>query len=99
MKLYSFLGELSPSSPVHPLDFERKLSKKGVAVPFSTPTPNEDVKWKVAFNKPSNITLAGSWANKVSVKGKDGAKFGVDLAIEMPSVSLKISSIDYSSCP
>ena len=75
-------------SPQHPLEAARKLLKKGVAVPYSLPLPTEDTNWKVAFDSPSDITLAGSWANKVSVKLKDGLKFGVDLAVEMPNVSI-----------
>ena len=43
---------------------------------------------KVAFDSISDITLAGSWANKVGVKVKDWWKFGVDLAVEMPTVSM-----------
>jgi U3 small nucleolar RNA-associated protein 22 len=40
----------------------------------------------VSFEKPADVTLVGSWANKISVKGKDGRNFGVDLAVEMPEV-------------
>ena len=53
-----------------------------MAVPYSLPLPAEDTNWKVAFEPPSDITLVGSWANKVSVKPKDGGKFGVDLAMD-----------------
>lgn len=73
-------------TPQHPLDGARDLLEKGVAVPYVLPHPSEDTNWKVAFEKPSDIILVGSWANKVSVKAKDGAKFGVDLAVEMPEV-------------
>ena len=82
--------EIPSVSPQHPLEAARKLLKKGVAVPYSLPLPTEDTNWKVAFDSPSDITLAGSWANKVSVKLKDGFKFGVDLAVEMPNVSIAL---------
>ena len=78
-------------SPQHPLVGSRRLLKQNVSVPYSLPLPTEDTKWKVAFEKPSDITLVGSWANKVSVKAKDHIPFGVDLAVEMPSVSLSPS--------
>lgn len=42
----------------------------------------------MGFEKPSDITVVGSWANKVSVKAKDGASFGVDVAVEMPDVRM-----------
>ena len=61
--------------------------KQDVAVPYSLPMPTEETNWKVAFEKPSNITIVGSWGNKLSVKGKDKAPFRVDVAVEMPDVS------------
>ncbi|KAF8178500.1 Nrap protein [Pholiota molesta] len=83
--LHSFLKELPSVIPQHPLEAARKLLKKGVSVPYSLPLPTEETNWKVAFEPPSDINLVGSWANKVSVKPKDGNKFGVDLALEMPN--------------
>ena len=78
---------LSAIAPQHPLAGARTLLKMGIAVPYSMPLPTEDTNWKVSFEKPTDVTLVGSWANKISVKGKDGAKFGVDLAVEMPQVT------------
>ncbi|KAJ7220018.1 Nrap protein [Mycena pura] len=84
LALHGFLLALAPVAPRHPLEAARMLIKKGVAVAYCLPRPLEDTNWKVAFEKPSDITVVGSWANKISVKGKDGIKFGVDLAVEMP---------------
>lgn len=78
---------MAPISPLHPLEGARKLLKKHVAVPYAIPLPSEETNWKVAFETPSDITVVGSWANKVCVKPKDGLRFGVDLAVEMPNVS------------
>jgi len=79
---------LPAAEPQHPLEAARKLLKKGVAVPYCTPLPTEDTNWKVAFEKPDDITLVGSWPNKTSVKAKDGHKYGVDVAVQMPDVRL-----------
>jgi U3 small nucleolar RNA-associated protein 22 len=85
-----------PSVPAqHPLAAAKSLSKKGISTPYPLPQPTEDTNWTVSFEKPSDITVVGSWGNKISVKGKDGQKFGVDVAVEMPevggpSISLKI---------
>lgn len=76
-----------PSIPQqHPLEAARKMLKKGVAVPYTLPLPTEETNWKVSYESPSDILLVGSWANKISVKPKDGLRYGVDLAVEMPDV-------------
>ncbi|KAF6752889.1 pre-rRNA processing protein Utp22 [Ephemerocybe angulata] len=72
LKLHTFLMQLPAVEPQHPLEAARKLLKKGVAVPYCLPLPTEDTNWKVSFEKPEDITLVGSWPNKVSVKAKDG---------------------------
>lgn len=86
--LHSFIMSIPSTPPQHPLEGARELLKKGVAVPYSLPLPTDETNWKVAFDPPSDIILAGSWANKVSVKPKDDQKLGVDLAVEMPDVRL-----------
>ncbi|KAF5381659.1 hypothetical protein D9615_005551 [Tricholomella constricta] len=84
LSLHSFIMDLPSVAPQHPLEASRSLLKKGVSVPYSAPLPTEETNWKVAFKKPSDITVIGSWPNKISVKAKDGIKFGVDIAVEMP---------------
>lgn len=84
-------------APQHPLAGARTLLETGIAVPYSMPLPTENTNWKVSFEKPTDITLVGSWANKVSVKGKDGGKFGVDLAVEMPEVTDFLTSLGDNS--
>ncbi|TFK71882.1 Nrap protein [Pluteus cervinus] len=82
--LHPFLMSLPSIPPQHPLEASRKLLKHGIAIPYPLPLPTEDTNWKVAFEKPNDIVLVGSWANKMNVKSKDGVSFGVDLAVEMP---------------
>ncbi|KAF9462511.1 Nrap protein [Collybia nuda] len=84
LSLHSFLGGLPSVPPQHPLEGARRLLKKNVSVPYSVPLPSEDTNWKVGFEKPSDIAVIGSWGNKISVKAKDGIRFGVDIAVEMP---------------
>lgn len=78
--------EIPSISQQHPLEAARKMLKKGIAVPYTLPLPTEETNWKVGYESPSDITLVGSWANKISVKPKDGLKYGVDMAVEMPDV-------------
>lgn len=84
--LHSILLALPSVKPQHPLEASKRLLKKGVAVPYPLPVPTEDTNWKVAFEKPSEIAVVGSWINKTCVKGRDGSRFGIDLALEMPKV-------------
>lgn len=93
LSLHSHINSLPPIPPQNPLDAARSLLKKkgkaSVAVPYVTPLPTAETNWKVAFEKPSDIKVVGSWANNVSVLGKDGRGFVVDVAVEMPSVRLE----------
>ncbi|CCM06300.1 uncharacterized protein FIBRA_08551 [Fibroporia radiculosa] len=82
--LYTFLKDLSPVAPQHPLSASRDLLKKGIAVPYPLPLPTEDTNWKVSFEKPSDILLVGSWAVKMSVKAKDQRRYVADVAVTMP---------------
>ena len=59
-----------------------------MAIPYAAPLPTEETNWKVAFRSPTNITLVGSWANKLSVKPKDDERYTVDIAVQMPNVSV-----------
>ena len=71
------------------------MSSQTISVPYPLPTPTEDVNWKVAFEKPVNIAIVGSWINNLAVKRKDDEPWVVDVAVEMPSVSISISGVVY----
>ncbi|KIY65485.1 Nrap protein [Cylindrobasidium torrendii FP15055 ss-10] len=84
LSLHTLLMNIPSTSPAQPLDATRPLLKKGVSVPYATPLPTEDSNWKVAFEAPSNIILAGSWNTKTSVKPPLGGQYGIDVAVVMP---------------
>ncbi|PCH41941.1 Nrap-domain-containing protein [Wolfiporia cocos MD-104 SS10] len=84
LSLHSFLNALPSVVPQHPLVASRALLQKGTAVPYSLPLPTEDTNWNVAFERPSEILLIGSWALKTNVKAKDQHKHVVDVAVAMP---------------
>jgi hypothetical protein len=54
----------------HPLEASRNLLKNGIAVSYSLPLATEGTNWKVSFEKPADILLVGSRANKLSVKAQ-----------------------------
>lgn len=100
LALRSHLLSLPSIQPQKPLVAARALSQNSIAVPSALPHPTQETKWTVAFEPPSDVYVVGSWANKISVKKKDSKHFGVDLAIEMPSVSFipRIAHIGCSIC-
>ena len=71
---------------------------QSIAVPYPLPLPTEDTNWKVAFERPAEVVLVGSWANKTIVKAQDGEPWTVDVAIEMPSVGLPFICIAGEWC-
>ncbi|KAG2124377.1 Nrap protein [Suillus clintonianus] len=71
-------------APQNPMVAAKALAKQGIAVPFASPLPPRDAKWKVAFEPPSEICVIGSWANGIAVKKQNGNRFSVDLCVEMP---------------
>lgn len=83
-ELHSILTKLPPISPNLPLAAAAPLKTQGVSVPWPTPVPTAEAKFKVGFEKPADIKVTGSWANKLSVMAKDGEGFNVDLAVTMP---------------
>lgn len=91
LSIHKLLMALPAIAPQHPLHASRTLSKQGIDVPYVRPLPTEETNWKVSFEKPSEIMLAGSWVTRTAVKAKDSAPFTVDLAVEMPSVSTPLS--------
>jgi U3 small nucleolar RNA-associated protein 22 len=74
---------------------EKRSSRNGIAtplqatsVPYPLPVPTEDANWKVAFDRPANIAVVGSWINNVAVKHTDDEPWVIDVAVEMPSARL-----------
>jgi U3 small nucleolar RNA-associated protein 22 len=91
--LHSFIKSLPSVGSKHPLEASRKLRKTGVEVPYPLPLPTEVTKWKVEFEAPGDIALVGSWANKISANAKDEIKYGIDMAVEMPSVCSNVERV------
>jgi U3 small nucleolar RNA-associated protein 22 len=65
-------------------------SLKTIVIPYPLPAPTEDANWKVAFEKPTNISIVGSWINNVAVKRTDEEPWVIDVAVEMPSARLSL---------
>ena len=61
-----------------------KLLQKShkVTIPFPDPKPDKNAAYKLAYAKPSNINVVGSYALKSMVRSDD--LFAVDMIVKMP---------------
>ena len=67
------------------LQAEREqLDSHDVQIPFPQPRPAEDAKYTLAYSKPANINVVGSYARRTAIQV--GGRFVIDLAVTMPSV-------------
>lgn len=63
------------------------MQKKGVTVPVTQEQPPSDALYKFTMQKPRSVNVVGSYALRTIAKTKKA--FNVDVAVEMPSVSIK----------
>ncbi|KAL1303251.1 hypothetical protein AAFC00_006665 [Neodothiora populina] len=69
-------------------DAERELIKKSkVATPFPDPRPALDVKYKLAYAKPANINVVGSFPLKLS--SRTDASLAIDMLVTIPASLLQ----------
>ena len=59
------------------------IKKHKVAVPFPEPRPANDVKYKLAYEKPANINVVGSFPLKLTVRAAQ-APLSIDMVVTMP---------------
>ncbi|KAA8898820.1 Nrap protein [Sphaerosporella brunnea] len=62
---------------------EQQMMKRKIHIPFPEPRPEKSVQYTFAYKKPAYGNVAGSFALKTLVKGKD--TLGIDLVLTMPS--------------
>ncbi|KAJ5152860.1 uncharacterized protein N7482_009338 [Penicillium canariense] len=75
------LPEISPKSVV---DAEKELrTASGIVVPWPEPRPAKDAKYTMAYAKPTNINVVGSFGLRTGAKTAESRP--VDLAVTMPS--------------
>ncbi|KAJ3213699.1 hypothetical protein HDU67_002582 [Dinochytrium kinnereticum] len=58
------------------------LKEEGVYIPFPTPAPKDDVKYKFKFQKPSRVFIFGSYVLNNLLRTPGGAN--IDMAVEIP---------------
>ncbi len=55
-----------------------------IRIPFPHPRPTKEAKYTLAYSKPANINVVGSYARNTTIQ--IGDQLGIDLAVTMPSV-------------
>lgn len=74
-----------PSRPPLPVEdaVRRLLKSDKVMVPFPSPRPPKDAKYKLEYQKPANVNVAGSYALKTASRARDVLE--LDMVLTMPS--------------
>ncbi|KAJ5463567.1 Nrap protein [Penicillium sp. IBT 31633x] len=76
--------EALPDKPAQSVpDAEKELRASGLTVPWPEPRPSKDVKYSMAYAKPANINVVGSFALKTGARNLESRP--IDLAVTMPS--------------
>ncbi|SPO01363.1 related to UTP22 - U3 snoRNP protein involved in maturation of pre-18S rRNA [Cephalotrichum gorgonifer] len=60
----------------------KRLEKKKIKVPYPDPRPAPDAQYKLAYSKPSQYNVVGSYVSQTMVKSQ--SRFAVDMVVEMP---------------
>lgn len=60
------------------------LKSHHIQIPFSEPRPGNDAKYTLAYSRPVNVNVVGSFARKTAIQV--GERLAIDLAVTMPSV-------------
>ncbi|KAF3047615.1 hypothetical protein E8E12_010882 [Didymella heteroderae] len=83
MRTLKTIMESMPSRDALPIsEAEKALKSAGIVVPFPSPRPPKDAKYKLAFERPSSINATGSYPLKMATKSDDGIV--IDLVVTMP---------------
>ncbi|KAM0798745.1 pre-rRNA processing protein-like protein Utp22 [Usnea florida] len=83
-KLQNIIERIPDREPKVIFEAEREqLQSHKLQIPFPKPRPTEDAKYTLAYSKPANINVVGSYVRKTIIQV--GGKFKVDLAVTMPS--------------
>ncbi|KAF8866077.1 pre-rRNA processing protein-like protein Utp22 [Acephala macrosclerotiorum] len=83
-KLKTLLEGIEDREPVSVSEAAKSLHKSHkITIPFPDPKPDKNVAYKLAYSKPSNINVVGSYALKNMVKTE--GVLSIDMVVAMPS--------------
>lgn len=82
-KIKGAIESLSEKSPQSVADAEKELRASGLVVPWPEPRPSKEAKYSMAYAKPANINVVGSFALKTGARALESRP--IDLAVTMPN--------------
>ncbi|KAF8423778.1 Nrap protein [Tirmania nivea] len=83
-KLKSIIDSIPAKEPAMLADAEKEMIKKHkIVIPFPTPKPAKDIKYKFGYERPSYVNVVGSFPMKTMIKESGGNN--VDFVVQMPS--------------
>lgn len=82
-KLRSVIQSIPPRQALPIEEAERGLLSNKVAVPFPTPRPPKDAKYKLEYARPTNINVVGSYGLKSASRARKTVE--IDMTVTMPS--------------
>ncbi|CAG7996386.1 unnamed protein product [Penicillium salamii] len=77
------IESLPDKTPQSVSDAEKDLRASGLTVPWPEPRPSKEAKYSMAYAKPANINVVGSFALKTGARGLESRP--IDLAVTMPN--------------
>ncbi|KAF2685789.1 pre-rRNA processing protein-like protein Utp22 [Lentithecium fluviatile CBS 122367] len=80
--LKSLIEHLPSRAPASIAEAEKTLESAGVAIPFPSPRPPKDAKYKLQYERPSSINATGSYPLKTATRTDGGVV--IDLVVVMP---------------
>lgn len=82
-KIKKIIEEIPERTAKSVKEAEKEIrSSHGVVVPFPEPRPGKETKYTMAYAKPANINVVGSFALRTGVKTAN--PYTIDLAVTMP---------------
>ncbi|KAF2399987.1 Nrap protein [Trichodelitschia bisporula] len=81
--LKTIIEQIPARDPTSVVEAEKALLKKDrIAVPFPNPRPAEDAKYKLAYSKPAQVSVAGSYPLKTTTGSS--SDLVLDIIVTMP---------------
>jgi U3 small nucleolar RNA-associated protein 22 len=82
-QIKSAIEDLSDKTPQSVSDAEKELRASGLVIPWPEPRPSKEAKYSMAYAKPANINVVGSFALKTGARSLESRP--IDLAVTMPN--------------